>query len=70
MTATVSAAKSSTIEGALQTLVDAITDYAIYVLDPHGLRHKLEHRCSAVQGVHGSRNHRRTFLRGFTFPRI
>jgi PAS domain S-box-containing protein len=37
MTATVSAAKSSTIEGRYRLLVDAITDYAIYMLDPHGL---------------------------------
>ncbi|MDL2408525.1 PAS domain S-box protein [Rhizobium calliandrae] len=37
MTANVSAAQSSILEGHHRLLVDAITDYAIYMLDPHGL---------------------------------
>jgi PAS domain S-box-containing protein len=36
MIATVSAAQSSMLEGRYRLLVDAITDYAIYMLDPQG----------------------------------
>ncbi len=36
MTAAVTTLQNSTMEGRYRLLVDAITDYAIYMLDPDG----------------------------------
>ena len=43
-------------------LVDSVTDYAIYMLDPNGHRGKLEFRGAALQGLSAARDHRRALL--------
>ena len=39
-------------EGRFRLLVEGVTDYAIYMLDPHGHRQQLEHRGGAHQGLY------------------
>ena len=49
-------------EERFRLLVDAVTDYAIYMLDPDGHRDELERRRPALQGLHRRRDHRPAFL--------
>ena len=51
-----------TTDGRYRLLVEAITDYAIYMLDPDGHRGELEPGRAALQGLHGRRDHRPAFL--------
>ena len=45
-------------EGRYRLLVEAVTDYAIYLLDPSGNHHDLESRRATDQGLYRARNHR------------
>ena len=42
---------SLTDDGRYRLLVEAVTDYAIYMLDPDGDRDQLEPRRAALQGL-------------------
>ncbi len=43
-------------------LVSGVTDYALYMLDPEGLRVELERRRRTDQRLHADGNHRPAFL--------
>ena len=44
-------------DGRYRLLVEAVTDYAIYMLDRNGIVGKLECRCRSLQGIRADRNH-------------
>ena len=49
-------------ERRFRMLVQGVTDYAIYMLDPEGPGDELERRRAAHQGLYARRDHRRAFL--------
>ena len=49
-------------EEQFRLLVQGVTDYAIYMLDPEGRRDQLEPRRAADQGLPAERDHRPAFL--------
>ena len=55
-------------EERFRLLVEAVEDYAIFMLDPHGIGGELERRRAAHQGLHRRRDHRRSTSASSTRP--
>ena len=49
-------------EAPFRLLVEAVQDYAIFILNPEGYRQYLEYRCGTHQGIQSGRDHRQALL--------